>query len=253
MMQCPQCSTENRLGAIFCRSCGAKLQLDDVTSETFEKVTGIVPKDKQTRKKRIRSIIFNSLRLVFLALVVFGFYLALQLPDVERPETTSKSAKEFKDVRAELLAGIDRKNAIVSRTISEQAINSYLSERMAATESKEKVLRMLDSWVVIQAQGGDEAEVAWVFDVKLFGRLLRMQYLGTVKMQDGKIAFVPKGFFSARMGKLPLPTPFVKRWTKQLWASLVENEQEGNSNQKLLDGISKLEFNGGDVQVTVGQ
>ena len=72
MMQCPQCGTENRLGAIFCRSCGAKLETDGITSQTFEQVTGVVPKDKAKGKKRVKKIILNSIRIVFLALIVVG-------------------------------------------------------------------------------------------------------------------------------------------------------------------------------------
>lgn len=244
MMQCPECGTANRLGAIFCRSCGAKLELDSVTSETFEQVTGIVSKDKLDAKKRVRRIIFNVLRLVFLAAIVYGFYLALQRPEVDQPETSGKLVTRFKAMRAELLTGINHKRT-VTKTTTERAVNSYLASLIAATESKGKSFQLVDSWVLIE----DGGELNWVIDVKLFGRLMRFQYFGTVEIKDGEAVFTPKGFFSARLGKLPYPTLLIEMTAKRLWHSILE--ADNRANEKVLGAVSDLKFKGDTITITV--
>jgi len=243
MMQCPNCGTGNRLGAIFCRSCGTKLELDQVTSQTFEQVTGIVPKDKVDKKKQVRRIIVNVLRLVFLAVIVYGVYLALQRPEVKQPETSGRLASQFKTMLKEMLIAVDGQKT-VTKTTTEQALNSYIRSMVGATEMKGNY-QLVDSWVLVE----DNGDVDWVVDAKLFGRLLRLQYQGTVEMKDGKVTFTPKGFFAARMGKLPYPTPLMKMMIKRLWGSIVE--QDERVNKKFLDAISELKFEGDNITVTV--
>ena len=248
MMQCPNCQTGNRLGAIFCRSCGTKLELDEITTHTFEQVTGIVPKDKMDKKKRVRRIIVNVLRLVFLAAIVYGVYLAVQRPEVEQPDTSGRLASQFKTMLNEMLIAVGDKKT-VTKTTSEQALNSYISSMVDVTEMKGNY-QLVESWVLIE----DNGDVDWVVDAKLFGRLLRLQYQGTVEMKDGKVTFTPKGFFAARMGKLPLPTPLMKLWIKRLWRSILEETGTSGTekvNEKFLKAISELKFEGNKITVTV--
>ena len=34
MIKCPKCEADNQIGAIFCRGCGEKLELDEIKPET---------------------------------------------------------------------------------------------------------------------------------------------------------------------------------------------------------------------------
>ena len=243
MMQCPQCGTANRLGAIFCRSCGVKLEVDSITKDTFEQVTGIVPKDRADAKKRVRSITFNLLRLAFLGLLVFGVYLALQLPEVEEPETTSALAAQFKQTQTRLGTAVAQKREFTVTT-TEGAINSYLADRVGATEDKGKTFQLLDTWVLFDDDGG----IDWVIDAKLFGRRLRFQYKGKLVVEDGGVTFKPEGFFAGRLGKLPYPSPLLKRTVSKLWKSIIREEEE---NKKILNAISDVEIDGDQITVTV--
>ena len=36
MINCPKCGADNMIGAIFCRTCGEKLELDELTPEVFD-------------------------------------------------------------------------------------------------------------------------------------------------------------------------------------------------------------------------
>ena len=242
MMQCPQCGTANRLGALFCRSCGVKIEVDSVTKDTFEHVTGIVPKDRVDAKKRVRSIIFNSLRLAFLAAIVFGIYLALQLPEVKEPETTSKLAKEFTDTRTRLQAAVQRESE-ATVTITEGAINSYLADRLAETENRGKTFPLMDTWVLFE----DNGDVNWVIDTKLLGRPLRFQYKGTLVVEDSGVTFKPNGFFGGRLGKLPYPSPLLNMTASRLWESIGDEER----NEKILSAISDVKIDGDQITVTV--
>lgn len=245
MMECPHCKTANRLGAIFCRSCGARLELDSVTAETFERVTGIVPKDKADKRKRVKSIIFNVIRLVFLGAIVFGFYLALQRPKVEQPEIDGRLASQFREEMRKLLQDVEQKKTPPQWTTTKQAVNSYIASMLAETKEKGKTFQLVDMWLLIE----DSGDLDWVIDVKLFGRLMRIQYLGTVEKVDGKYTLTPKGFFAVHMGKLPLPTPLMSLWAKRLWRSIAEGAE--GLNQKFLDAVTDLKFEGDTIRVTV--
>ena len=244
MMQCPQCGTGNRLGAIFCRSCGVKLVVDSVTKDTFEQVTGIVPKDRTDAKKRVRRIIFNSLRLVFLALLVLGVYFAVQLPEVEAPETTSKLAKQFTDTQTRLGQAVEREREMTV-SITQGAVNSYLADRLGETENKGKTFQLMDTWVLFE----DNGDVNWVIDAKLLGRRLRFQYRGTLVVEDGGVRFKPKGFFSGQLGKLPYPSPLLKMTVSKLWDSIGGEEEE--QNEKILKAISDVKIEGDQITVTI--
>ena len=245
MMQCPQCKTANRLGAIFCRSCGAKLEIDSITSQTFEQVTGVVPQDKARAKKRVRSIIFNSLRLLFLAAVVFGAYLALQRPKVDQPETSDARAKEFEEKRDRLLAALEQRDKVENVEFFTVGINSSLAKMMAGTEEKGKAFQLVDSWVLFDTDG----RITWVIDAKLFGRLLRFQYMGTVEVKDGKLTFTPDGIFSGKLGQLPYPTYFMQSMTSRLLSSILEGGE--GANKKLIDAISELKIDKDKVIISV--
>jgi hypothetical protein len=242
MMQCPQCGTRNRLGAIFCRSCGVKLEVDSVTKDTFEQVTGIVPKDKVDAKKRIRRIIFNSLRVVLLALLVYGVYLAVQIPEVKAPETTSKLATQFNETRTRLEGAVQQGRELTVTTTA-GAINSHLADMMRETENKGKTFQLMDTWVVFE----DSGDVNWVIDAKLLGRSLRFQYKGSLVVEDGRVTFKPKGFFAAQLGKLPYPTPLLKRTVSKLWNSIGGEERE----EKILNAISDVKVSGDQITLTV--
>ncbi|MBN1917286.1 MAG: zinc ribbon domain-containing protein [Verrucomicrobia bacterium] len=243
MMQCPQCQTANRLGAIFCRSCGAKLEIDSVTSQTFEQVTGVVPKDKAKGKKRVKSIIINSLRLVFLAALVFGVYLALQRPEVDQPKTEEAAAKDFKNRRTRLIELLQNQGEYKNAKFATKGINSYLASLMAETEDKGKTLQLVDSWVNF----GDDGALTWVIDAKLFGRLLRFQYMGTLEVKDDKVVFTPDGFFSGKLGKLPYPTFFIQSLTKRLWNSVLDD----GDNKTVIEAISELKTAKDELTISV--
>lgn len=244
MMQCPQCGTDNRLGAIFCRSCGTKLELDSVTSQTFEQVTGVVAKNKSDAKKRTKRIVFNVIRLVILALLVAGVYLAMQIPEVGKPTTEDRDATLFERKIESLTAALSGDpNGRTELPIKEQEVNAYIQKRMGATDLGKGTFQLADTWVLF----GKDGEITWVIDAKLFGRPLRFQYFGTVEAKDGKLVFKKKGLFTGKLGKLPYPTILLDMTTKKLLDSLLKDEKV--DIEKLLDGVSELTF--ADEQVTV--
>jgi len=243
MMQCPSCGESNRLGAIFCKSCGAKLEIDSITAQTFEQATGVVAKDKADAKHRVRRIIVNVLRLAFLGAIIFGIYLALQRPEVDQPETSGKDATAFKAKLQKISNAIEAKRT-GNVTVSEQKLNSYIRSLVNATESNSKY-QLVDSWVLIE----DDGKLDWVIEATLFGRPLRLQYFGTIKIKDDEVAFIPEGFFSAQFGKLPYPTPLIKLMTARLWKSILEGNE--GQNKRILAAISDLKFEGDDITVTI--
>lgn len=86
MIKCSKCSAENMLGAIFCRSCGTKLNIEDLRPET----------DNQRRQRE--GIHFGRIiyRLVVLALLfsVLAVLVGLFLPPSLRPVSSLSVAEQ---------------------------------------------------------------------------------------------------------------------------------------------------------------
>ncbi len=76
MIKCPKCEGENQIGAIFCRGCGEKLDLDDIKPET------VMDAAKKARGTKINwfSWIKNAILLVVLAALVLFFWRLFQAP-----------------------------------------------------------------------------------------------------------------------------------------------------------------------------
>jgi len=70
MIKCPKCGADNMIGAIFCRTCGARLNLDELRPE--------VELEKQQKPKTAVTIVVRIITLaVFLALAALAALLLL--------------------------------------------------------------------------------------------------------------------------------------------------------------------------------
>ena len=95
MIQCPKCSADNQIGAIFCRGCGEKLDLDEIKPESVQEAARAHEGKPQTNWFKL---IKNIVMLIILLLTV-GVLLSLFMvppggvPDAEVTDETLKSVQ----------------------------------------------------------------------------------------------------------------------------------------------------------------
>ena len=83
MIPCPKCEADNQIGAIFCRSCGEKLDLDDINPEM------VLNAAKKAREDKVNWFAWtkNAIILLILAYIVFFVWCLFRTPaDIETYE-----------------------------------------------------------------------------------------------------------------------------------------------------------------------
>ncbi len=240
MIACPNCQTENRLGSIFCRSCGAKLAIDDMTIENFEEKTGVIPKDKLDKKKKRKKLVVNIIELVLLLLIAYAVLLVFQKPALPEINTSGSDLRKFERKRDKMLS--NRKEGKDSTAeFTEEEINSFAIDLVDKNSEDSKAkLRSL----FIDLQDNEKVRVYLVSDV--FGQRIIASITGKVSANDDGLAFKPQGVFAGRVGKLPYPSVLFRYHTKNL---LKENEK----TIEFLDSITSVEISDDKVTVIVGK
>ncbi len=204
MIHCQECGADNMVGAIFCRTCGAKLELDAIRPETEMKQQASVAKNLKTVIGRIVALVL----FIALAGILAGLLLPApgnvqgQLDDREMQRAVARARQMFATRR--------------------QRAFTFTSEEITALANK---LFRLDGQ---SAAGGDETEkgaggvglVPEHLSIRLLSSgyvklVLRSRFMGKLPIyctllgnfeakEDGGVGFE---LFSAAMGKLALPGP----------------------------------------------
>ena len=92
-IKCPKCEVENQIGAIFCRGCGDKLELDNV------KPTTVKGKEKAKRSNyRLYIIVKNLILLSILLILILALVLFFMNPGMEDSEFTKLQKSEYADL-----------------------------------------------------------------------------------------------------------------------------------------------------------
>lgn len=241
MIVCPNCQTENRLGAIFCRSCGAKLALDDLNVQNFEEKTGVVAKDKIDKAKKKRRVIVNLIRIVFLLLIAYGIFLVFQRPEIPEFNTLGK-ANELFIKKEKALIEAKKAGRDIEFDFTELEINSFASTLREKQEANSRV-KIEEIFVDLM----EDNKIQLFINTLIFGRKITLSCSGKLSAGDNGLIFEPSGFFAARMGKLPYPMPLFRYMTKNVLAkhetmsdlfSAISNIEitEGKSEYKAMPG-----------------
>jgi hypothetical protein len=210
MLTCPNCGSENRYGAIFCRVCGKKLDIiDQLTVENIEEKTGLKRRRRKGKSEippdvlRRRSIIVNSIRILLILLVATAVYLTQQTPSISAIPTSEASRKSFIQRKSDLETAVkDKKPGSV--TVTQKELNSYIAGLLP--DVKGGKFTKLENLQVALGEGKEK--IAINMYIRLFGKKMVFQLFGTLEKSGGHIKFVPATF--ARVGKLPYPAFLMK-------------------------------------------
>ena len=134
MIVCPKCQTDNQVGAIFCRGCHEKLNLEDLNPEDIQK--GAVAQTRDKSKWSVFSIIRNSVMLVILLFLIWILYSIFGVPELpqhaELDEKAAKSIEKYRDY-------LNRGSRTRTLTIDEFAHLARL-ELSVTKEQREKIM-----------------------------------------------------------------------------------------------------------------
>lgn len=220
MLTCPNCGSDNRYGAIFCRVCGKKLDIiDELTVENIEEKTGAKKRRRKGKselppgKLRRRSVIMNSIRILIILLLAAAVYLTQQTPSVSAIPTSEASRKSFAQRKSLLDTAVKNKNS-ASVTVTQKELNSYLAGLLPGVKGGKSV-----KFENLQVALGDGKEkIAIRMYVRVFGKRMLFQLFGTLEKSDGHVKFAAATF--AKIGKLPYPAPLMKWHCKNVLRDL---------------------------------
>lgn len=219
MIKCSKCGFENQMGAIFCRGCGEKIDMNSLDPETVAK-----SKNAAERGKKIAKLIRHLVGIVIL-LAIIGTVAAAFVPCgdayAEAPEDALKSgSSKIELLGMESLAVVPRDTAF-----SVDEINALFNQRFLKKEDSPEANGKADA----QAQPAAEESSKAFYDIEHVqfsirdGKLhatLHMSLAGKVPMTlllVGEPKFgdevSPVGFEveSAKWGLVPMNQEFLRK------------------------------------------
>ncbi|RMD74236.1 MAG: zinc ribbon domain-containing protein [Lentisphaerae bacterium] len=203
MIPCPKCGAQNQIGAIFCRGCGEKLNLEELKPE----------KVKAAAKKQVGSnfnvfaLIKNLIMLgILLGLlgVLAGLFLTPSMPSVDVTDKARRSAAiKLKQYQQGLIRGMTLTEAEVNAMaedifeLTPKGIEKTKEEALAAGESK-----MMAVGITVDLL--DDNRIKIILKQQHIKRDFIRYYsviIGKVAVKNGHLTFEPE---EAYQGKIPL-------------------------------------------------
>jgi uncharacterized protein YpmS len=213
MINCPECGADNMVGAIFCRGCGKKLNLDELTPDAFDEP----PEPIAKKVARIAQKIITLVLLVGVTVLLAGLFWPAK--NVIKGELEEKLLKQA-EARFQVIQNPKAKYPRVPFT-SEQAtavLNQSLGLPGSATGNKQA------QHLSVEFLAGGNLRV--VLKSSLFGQI-PMSTVVVCKPEitgPGQIQFT---ILSVHAGKLSLPASLRANAIKQ-FSSLFKNATEVN-------------------------
>lgn len=242
MIKCPSCGAENLIGAIFCRACGDKLDIEDLKPDDVADAVA------QKQGSKIGRIIRNLIGLViFLAVVGVGLLVALP---PARPQVTDLGEREQKVAQNRyqtLLAGKRGKYTFTIDEINYLARSEFGLTTEAKTEAAaagESSGALVAEQVWIELAGGDR--VRCVLKSKLFGTIPMFSSIAGTLSADGAggLQFTGTGY---TFGRLPMPVAPLQGPIEGRFHALLNAAPD--IQEKLVPGVRGVEVQAPDKVV----
>ncbi len=198
MINCPKCGADNMVGAIFCRTCSAKLELDELGPEAFQE------KDNKAGKKA--AMIAQRLLTVIVFLVLAGILIAMLIPasgslmgevdDKAWARTKVEYRRMQKPTRRYYRFSFDSERATALANYA-FGLGELGTEEGAGVRNRDGTLIAEHISVEFLTSG----TVRGILKCKLLGFLpLYYTAIGTVEATDDGVTFTPTASKIGRMG-----------------------------------------------------
>ena len=233
-MICPKCNTENLLGAIFCRSCGDKLDIDAVDSANFEEMTG-VKSEKGLGIKKLLSTGLPILLVVGLAAIVF---FGTRTPDYTKPTISDRSLNSCRKKIYQVSQGaawFKRRDLKYQWKINQSELSSYVNHQVS--ELKKGPIEFNE--INIELMSGNQAAARFIGSIKSVKLVFTAR--GGVSVSGGTVNFDLK---SGSIGKLPLPAFLAKPIFKGMLS-------QTSADKATLSKVDTVSVTGGNLVLTV--
>ena len=237
-LPCPQCGAKNKMGTIFCRDCGARLDLKKADEELRRMQA---PKHGGMREfkhtfHRIRQVC-SLVALVVVVLILIGIFLSVPVRVGTTLDAAARTVTEqkFQEV---LMPNASGRGAQLDYTFSSTEVtvlaNHFLGLEETATRQDDPgfALRPEKLWVELLPSG----YVRLVLQARTFKRLSVYNSLvgRFILKPDGCLIFATR---SAKVGKVPMPGP-LKQVVSDRFRALVEEDSLIATLGQRLDAIN---------------
>ncbi len=242
MFKCPQCGAKNEPGALFCRSCGKKLDMANLEQQLEDQQSGLRGVDW----KRIGRIVRRIVGLVLL-LSIIGVGIGIFLP-VDARVPASIPEREEQEAYAKLESILQSEVDTYTFTSAEVTALANrllgLGEAAAATENEEEggfALKPQQLQIELLASG----YVRMVLHSTTFkGMSVYSTVIGRFEVRAERVDFLPH---SAYCGKVRMIGP-LKGVIQGRFTSLIEGDQLMEALRKRIDFVS---VSRGEVDIDV--
>jgi hypothetical protein len=201
MLTCSKCGYDNELGRIFCHSCGAKLDLNEIKAPSRG---GAKLKKSGAHGGRLFR---RTIGILILLAVLIVLYLAAQVPSVRAISTTNHDLDKSLEKRFDLdQLAIKNQPQVISFTAAE--LNAFINS-LGFEKGKNKTAWMTPSLVQLEL-GNGIATVVFVGKVSLgsLSKKVYLSYTGRPMVEDGRFEFVP---VRGSIGALPISGSLLAR------------------------------------------
>jgi hypothetical protein len=224
---------ENELTAVFCRSCGEKMNLHAVQADHFDH-GGAFSKEGLIRLAK----------LLVLVLLVGSLGLILWPASASGTKGSNASAQEAR-AKVQRLRDATKRGAEVTVELSEEEVNGYLTALLYQSKKRNRPVTAGKSNVESINIDLGSPKVSVVVKGKLYGKLpVSYKVKGTPMVGDGTFQFKPSG---GSVGHLPMLGPAAKLPIKR-----VNDVMQGLRNeQAALSGASSMELTSSSVTLQV--
>ncbi len=221
MIKCPKCTEENQIGAIFCRGCGEKLELDDLRPDDLQRTDegGVV---------KSLTIILKNLSVLCILIAIGGLVVAafLKPPMPSMPalneDETKVALKRFKKLRkgkpGTEYAFTTAEVNMLGQLITELTEDGKIAAREARVTSGERLMFVPENLYVSFTPPNT---VEFVLHVLLYDKVnLYITAEGTLLATDNGLSFSPT---TIHAGRLPVPFPQAQQILLEPLSKLIQD------------------------------